>query len=118
MTVATIGPLIAAAFFPTYASTWRTKRTSVEGARHRWKASRTGYGASSSGCATVDMYWDIADTNPRFQLSDAFLYSLYVKSAVEGVTTKINGAIDKSNFDPIVINACLVASPSLSPRQA
>src|SRR5262249_15965380 len=68
--------LIAALEMPglaaTYASTRRTRRLSIEAPRHRFKAARTGYGGSSSGCATADIYWEMPNTKPRLQTSDAF----------------------------------------------
>src|SRR6516162_1755784 len=75
MMIGTIGPLELAGLAATYASTCRTRSVSVELARHRWKAVLTGYGASSSGCATAEIYWDIPNTKPRFQISGAFVYS-------------------------------------------
>src|SRR5262245_46718093 len=42
MMIATVGPLELAGLLATYASTSRTRSVSVELARHRWKAVRTG----------------------------------------------------------------------------
>src|SRR5262249_59207129 len=75
MMIGTIGPLEVAGLAATYASPCRTRSVSVELARHRCKPVLTRYGASSSGCATADIYWDIPKTQPRFQTSGAFVYS-------------------------------------------
>src|SRR5262249_60593848 len=75
MIIATMGPLALAGLLAAYDSIPRTRTVSVELARHRWKAVLTGYGASSSGCATADIYRDIPNTRSRFQSSGAFVYS-------------------------------------------
>src|SRR5205823_3800771 len=67
-----IGALEMPGLAATYASTRRTRIVSVEAPRHRFKAVRTGYGGSSSGCATADIYWEMPNTKPRLQGSDAF----------------------------------------------
>src|SRR5262245_3316568 len=36
---------------------------------------RAAYGGSSSGCATTDMWREMPNTYPRFQVSGAFAYS-------------------------------------------
>jgi hypothetical protein len=73
----------------TYAPTRRARRLSVEALRHRFKAVLTGYGGSSSGCATADIYWEMPNTKPCLQASDGF--RIILVGEIFGLTS--NGTI-------------------------